>query len=156
MNRSLDLACAACCAALAIVLAGCQAAGPSVRKAGAVTDPCAERLHDICGHLLLYYSLNRRLPDDLADLKSTDSGQLPPLVCPVSGRPYIYNPDGLPVPGRPGSLVLYDASPSHSGMRWGVLAGVAAESQPLAARVVLLPETPVFSAKKQQKTRVGP
>src|SRR5260221_4292549 len=35
-----------------------------------MTDPCAARLQDISGQLLLFYALNRKLPDKLDDLKS--------------------------------------------------------------------------------------
>src|SRR5688500_14109954 len=35
------------------------------------TDPCATRLHDISGALLLYYARNNDLPPALADLQGT-------------------------------------------------------------------------------------
>jgi hypothetical protein len=148
MRRSLDLLCLACGVALAMVAGGCQTSTPSARRPDAVIDLCAERLHDICGRLLLYYRVNGKLPAALADMRGLDSGALPPLVCPLSGKPYIYRKDGLRVPGRPGLLVLYDAEPVHSGMRWGISVETASEGQPLTGRVVLLPDSPLFSAKK--------
>ena len=151
MNRSVDFPGLACCVVLVMIAAGCQTAAPAVRKAGAEFDPCADRLHEICGDLLLYYSAGGTLPKGLADLKSVSSGPLPPLVCPVSGKPYVYNPVGLPVAGRRGRLVIYDAEPSHSGKRCAILADVGAEDKPLSARVILVPEAPVFSGAKPQK-----
>jgi hypothetical protein len=148
MRRNLELLSLACGVALAMVAGGCQTSTPSARRPSAKIDPCAERLHDICGRLLLYYRGNGKLPVALADMKGLDSGALPPLVCPLSDKPYIYRKDGLRVTGRPGLLVLYDAEPVHSGMRWGISVETASEGQPLTGRVVLLPDSPLFSAKK--------
>ena len=93
-----------CC----VILVGCQTSTPDIPESGSVIDPCADRLHDISGHLLLNYSLNQRLLQTLDDLRAA-SGQAeaPPLVCPVSGKPYIYRPEGLQVSGQVGRLVLY-------------------------------------------------
>ena len=118
---------------------------PSVR----IDDPCAERLHDICGQLLQYHGIYRKLPAALADLQHLEATKPPPLVCPVSGQPYIYNPEGLQIPDRPGRLVLYDPMPSHSGMRWGVFVSDPASGKAVTTRVVLLSETPALSAGKQ-------
>ncbi|MCX5653260.1 MAG: hypothetical protein NTY65_01205 [Planctomycetota bacterium] len=149
MSRNLDLIGLACCVALATIAVGCQAAAPTTRKTGVETDPCADRLHEISGHLLLYYSTNGVLPDDLAGLNAATATPLPPLVCPTSGKPYVFSHEGLSVQGRRGRLVLYDTTPCHSGKRWAILAEVLAENQPLSARVILVPETPVFSAGKK-------
>jgi hypothetical protein len=153
MNRSVDFPGLACCVVLVMIAAGCQTAAPAVRKTGAELDPCADRLHEICGNLLLYYSVSGTLPKGIADLKSVSSGPLPPLVCPVSGKPYVYNPVGLPAAaGRRGRLVIYDAEPSHSGKRCAILADIGAGDQPLSARVILVPEAPVFSGDGRRKT----
>ena len=154
MNRR-NLVGLACCAALAMLAAGCQTAAPAARKTGVEIDPCAERLHEISGVLLLYCSVNGKLPKDLADLKGADSAPLPPLVCPVSGKPYIYNRDGIAVQGRLGRLVVYDSTPSHSGKRWGILADLGADHKPLSSRIVLVPETPAFSAPRKPEPRPG-
>jgi hypothetical protein len=148
MSRGLDLVGLACCVALATIAVGCQAAAPTTRKTGVETDPCAERLHEISGRLLLYYSVSGKMPAVLPDMKGVDSEPLPPLACPVSGKPYVYNPVGLAVKGRLGRLVIYDPAPSHNGKRWGILAAVGAGDQPLSSRVVLVPEGPVFSGGK--------
>ena len=146
--------------AFAVAAAGCRTAAPAARRAGADIDPCAERLHDTCGRFLLYFSINGSLPDTLDELARAESqtppppgtgGRTGPLVCPISGKPYVYSKDGPRLPGRAGLLVLYDAEPVHSGMRWGILADVAAEGRPPTLRVILVPETPVFAAEKQKK-----
>jgi len=155
MNRSASLLGLACCAALATLALGCQTAAPAARKTGAEIDPCAERLHEISGALLLYCSVNGKLPDTLADLKGADSAPLPPLVCPVSGKPYIYNRDGISVQGRLGRLVVYDSTPSHSGKRWGILADLGAGYKPLSSKVVLIPDGPAFSAPRKPELRPG-
>ena len=118
------------------------------RRPSTVSDPCADRLHDLCGQLLLYFSATGEMPATLDDLNRMDSQTLPPLVCPISGKPYLYNKDGLRVPGRAGLLVLYDAEPVHSGMRWGIMVEAGGAGQPLSGRVVLLPESSVFSTNK--------
>jgi len=137
-----------CCLLAAAIAAGCQVAAPSPRRPSTDLDPCAERLHDACGRLLLYSRTNGRLPETLDDLARPDSGAIAPLVCPASGKPYVYSKDGLRVPGRAGLLVLYDAQPVHSGMRWAILVEGSDKGKPLAGRVVLLPDGPLFSEPK--------
>lgn len=118
-----------------------QAARPSVKS-----DPCAERLHDLCGHLLMYHSLNRKLPDTLEDLKESGMGDLPPLTCPASGKPYRYMPAGMTVPGRDEIMVICDPVPIHSGMRWAVMVAPPESGQALATKVILLTERAVSTA----------
>ena len=105
------------------------------------SDPCAQRLHDLCGPLLFYYALNRRMPERLEDLR--DIGGPDPdieFTCPASGKTYVYDAQGLPRRGQPGVLVLYDAEPSHSGMRWAVAVEEPKPGQPLIPHVVAEPE----------------
>lgn len=147
MNPSRKLMALACRVgpwALMALACGCEVTEPEmVRPPSVRKDPCAERLHDVCGHLLLYYASHRKLPPTLAELKSTRTMGLPPLACPASGKPYVYDPAGLSIPGRPGRLVLYDPEPSHSGMRWGILVGTPADGANITARVVLVAEKDV-------------
>ena len=116
---------------------------PSVQ----IDDPCAERLHDVCGELLLYHSIHGRLPKSLEELQALDVTATP-LVCPISGEAYIYNPKGQQITGQPGRLVLYDAIASHSGMRWGIMVDDAGSGRLLQARVILLPEESVSGASQ--------
>ncbi len=142
----VGLATLACCIGLAALAAGCRTAAPAVRRPSVEADACAERLHDLSGRLLLHYSLHRRLPETLEALAALDPEQPVPLVCPVSGEPYVYRPKGLQVPGHPGRLVLYDAVACHSAMRWGVFVDDAGDARRLTARVILIPDELVPSA----------
>ena len=112
-----------------------------------VNDPCADRLHALCGPLLYHYALNRRLPehlDQLAEMAGPDPAV--GLDCPVSHRRYVYVPTGFPLGDQPGFVVLHDAEPSHAGFRWAVVVEEPkgrGPQQPLITRVVAVPE-PVF------------
>ena len=137
--------------ALSMFLAGCrmsETSDPLVRRPSVKMDPCAERLHDVCGQLLLYHSAYKRLPRTMEELKTMDSGQTPELTCPISGEPYIYNLEGLLISGHSGHLVLYDAKACNSGMRWGILVDIPTGNKPLTARVVLLPDDSVSQVDK--------
>jgi hypothetical protein len=146
VKPSPSLLALACCIGLAALATGCRTATPAVRRPSVEADACAERLHNICGRLLLHYALHRRLPPTLEALEALDPEQPVPLVCPESEKPYVYRPKGLQVPGRPGRLVLHDATPCHSGMRWGVFVDDVEDAGRLIARVILLPDDIIFSA----------
>jgi hypothetical protein len=113
---------------------------PEVARPSLQEDPCAERLHDLSGRLLLYYSQHGRLPATLDALPPLDPANPTPPVCPASGRPYVYAPAGVRVPDQPGRLVLYDAQAIHAGMRWGVFVDEAPDGARLTARVLFVPE----------------
>ena len=135
-----------CWLALAALAVGCQTPVPEVQRPSVKKDPCAERLHDICGKLLLHYSIHNKLPQSLQELEAPGSKDPSQWVCPVSGKPYIYNPDGLRVAGRLGRVVLHDAIACHSGMCWAILVDDPGGGKPLTARVILLAEESVSSA----------
>ena len=127
---------------------GCQMEGDSVasvQRPSVCTDPCAERLHDLCGQLLLYHATQGRLPKSLQELSATGDGSASELVCPESGLAYIYEPEGLRLTGQSGLLVVYDATPCHSGMRWGIFLDETGKGDAMA-RVVLLPEDALQAA----------
>ena len=132
-------------AACVLLATGCSVpAGPS-RPGGGAVDPCAEKLHDISGRLLLYFEANHRFPVLLDDLPGVSGASA--AVCPVSGRAYVYDREGLRLPGRAGRLIVYDAVPVHGGMRWGiVIAPEVGQGQPLVAEVILIPESVVQKA----------
>jgi len=139
-------------ALLAAFVAGCAA--PAHRSAStdqktaanqapiSNTDACAARLHDLSGPLLLYYATNHKLPPSLEALRSTGMDMPEDLTCPVSHQPYVYNPQGLPAPNGMGKLIIYDATPAHSGMRWAVaIIEPQRQIDPLIAKVVAVPNT---------------
>jgi len=123
------------------LVAGCGAPAPHVSRPGAARDACADRLHDVSGQLLLCYAATGRLPPSLEDLRTArGTAQNPPLVCPVSGKPYLYRPEGLLLPGQPGRLVLYDAAGAHAGMRWGIVIAAGEPGASLTASVIPVDE----------------
>ncbi len=137
--------------ALGVLAAGCQmeeGSVPAERRPSVRIDPCAERLHDLCGQLLLQHSLDGKFPPSLDQLPGIGGPDAAQLTCPVSGLPYVYAPDGLRIAGRSGLLIVYDATPCHSGMRWGVLVDGLGGGKAVTMRVVLLPEDSLRSAAK--------
>jgi hypothetical protein len=138
---------------LGLLLAGCTNPAPSPRTADPAqqlkqpvglsnTDPCAMRLHDICGGLLLYYFQNAELPERLQDLNNIPGAEGPlDLTCPESKQPYIYEPRGIAIPERNSFVILYDPAPSHAGMRWAVLIEQPVPGEPLVTKVIPMPES---------------
>lgn len=128
--------------------AAADAAGPqqpSARPDGnnsptAAGDACAARLHDISGLLLLYFVSNQRLPERLEELAPlSDSPSTFQAICPASGRPYAYTPQGLPGAGTDRVLLVYDETPAHGGFRWVIVASPPQGDQPL--RTFVMPYT---------------
>lgn len=105
-----------------------------------ITDPCATRLHELSGQLLMFYAVNKRLPDSVEEL-TPFTGTAFAADCPTSDQPYVYAPGGL----RSSSsgdrrLILYDATPAHRGLRWGVFIAPPQGMQPPATWVILMSE----------------
>jgi hypothetical protein len=111
-------------------------------------DACADRLHDISGQLLLCYSRNGQLPKRLEDLAEMGTGIVPPLACPVSGKPYVYDRQGLAIPKSDKKILVHDPLPCHTGKRWAVVADAVEADKPLVCRVVLMPDGPIFTPGK--------
>ena len=99
------------------------------------------RMHDLCGPLLMYYAMHKRVPASLEDLRhvAADFGTLD-FNCPVSGLPYIYDPNGPSAPEGDATVVIYDQTPVHSGFRWCVTVAAPVGGQ-LVTKVVALPES---------------
>jgi hypothetical protein len=89
------------------------------------SDPCATNLQTLTGQLLFFYSVIGTLPPSLDKLPKMD-GETASLVCPKSGKPYVYFPEGLRAPAdlmafdrktgsaREGNmLILVDSEPAH-------------------------------------------
>jgi hypothetical protein len=125
-----------------VMAAGCapQPPAPASRPAGLLEDdPCAERLHDLAGQLLMFYVQHHKLPRELSQL----GPDAPKPLCPVCGDPYVYNPQGLAVPGSSARAILWDALPCHSGVRWGIVMETPSPGHPLKIDVIRLPAEPV-------------
>jgi hypothetical protein len=105
-------------------------------------DPCSSRLHDICGPLLLYYATHAQLPKSLDELKQVPGFEsLTDYTCPVSNKPYVYNPKGVRGPNISQIAVIYDPEPTHNGYRWAIAIEEPAGNAPLQAKVVAWPES---------------
>ena len=119
-------------------------------------DPCAGRLQDICGQLLLYYARNGKLPSRLDELASVpDLDGAPDYNCPVTHLMYAYAPRGLWIAGDPHELIVYDAVP-HGGKRHVILFIPTAHGrQPPTADAVTMPEK-VFEAYKPSRPAPRP
>lgn len=132
----------AACALLGALLAGCEMPPPAAttRPAAALTqaDPCADRMHDLCGAFLLYYMAHHDLPPALADLAEVDKSVA--LTCPATHRPYEYVREGLNVRGETAKLIVFEPAPCRQGLRCGILCQRAQPGKPLILRVGRLQE----------------
>jgi hypothetical protein len=103
-------------------------------------DPCAMRLHDLCGPLLFYYARFNMLPPKAEDLAAMPGFDVPAIACPVTNKPYLYNPHGPTGPDPGSRIILYDAA-AHDGRRWGIAVTEPEPGQALVAKVVVVPES---------------
>ncbi|HYE21133.1 MAG TPA: hypothetical protein VEA69_21985 [Tepidisphaeraceae bacterium] len=111
------------------------------KQSEANTDPCATALHDLAAPLLMYYQANGKLPPDLAAVRQNPAfDESMSLACPVSRRPYVYNAAGIPAGGNKGRAVLYDALPTHGGMRWALTIVEPEGQRAIVTKVVALPD----------------
>ena len=141
------------------VLFGCHAPEPArvADRPGTELAPCAERLHELSGSLLLYSATHGRLPGSLEELRAADAKcSLEALRCPISRKTYAYHPQGIPLPDGQSALVLFDAAPVHRNGRWAVAISSTAARSPLVARVVWVPETVVGSVLGTRGTPGAP
>jgi hypothetical protein len=129
--------------ALAVLFVGCAAPAaprpkttPAKTAAISNTDPCAMRLHDISGALLLYYSTHRELPATLDELKDLGASE---FTCPVSHQAYVYDPRGLPAPDGNARVVVYDAVAAHRGLRLAISVVPPEQGTALVTKVIALP-----------------
>ena len=105
------------------------------------TDPCAMRMHDLAGRLLLYWFHRQQLPETLEQLAEVEGEPpLPPLVCPETGTAYLYNPGGIYLAERNIYVLVYDPTSAHAGWRWTITAAEPDEAGTLVAKVVAMPE----------------
>jgi hypothetical protein len=135
---------------LCLLAAACQQAAPKTAAPApkqldksilALTDPCAVRLDDITGALLMYYSQHHQLPTKLEDLRAAGVADATlAFTCPISGLPYVYAPENLERLGPDRRPIVYDPAPSHDGHRWVVVAAPVRPGLPVNMWVVSLDE----------------
>lgn len=89
-----------------------------------------------------------RFPEKLEDLRRISGGPLE-LECPVSGKPYVYERQGIALKGRPGFVIVRDSVPAHSGLLWAISVLPAGGAE-LDARVIALPESAFEEAKPSE------
>ncbi|HMB94788.1 MAG TPA: hypothetical protein VKK61_01985, partial [Tepidisphaeraceae bacterium] len=93
--------------------------------------------------------VNHHLPAQLSELADLpDVGTLPEFICPVSHQPYIYDRAGIPLPEQQSRIVLYDATPAHSGLRWGIALNQPQAGKAIIMKVIALRES-IFTASQQ-------
>src|SRR5438067_5520126 len=86
------------------------------------THACADRLHEIAGAMLLYYSVNHRMAATLEELGKSPGGEnIGVASCPVSGKKYAYEPEGVIGPDGISRVVVYDVDAVHGGLRVGIV-----------------------------------
>ena len=105
------------------------------------TDPCAERLRDIEGALLMYYALHKQMPPSLQELAPLADLDTPlNFTSPVTGAPFGYNAAGMPAPGRSKRIIVYETVPEHVGKRWCIRMPLTDPTAAQSAEVVEIPE----------------
>jgi hypothetical protein len=101
-------------------------------------DACATKLEFVCERLLQYYASHRALPPTIEELRTSVATDVD-LKCPLSNVAYVYNPHGVRLGETRWRIVLWDASPVHSGMRWGIGLGETIRGGAMEAQVLALP-----------------
>lgn len=91
-----------------------------------LTDPCAARLHDIAGALLLYYRVKQQMPAKLEDVRSLGSiAQDLEFSCARNGAPFVYVPNGMAAVGKEQRIIAFDPTPiGRPRFRWCLIASV--------------------------------
>ena len=140
-------------ASVAALLAGCKtgpkpppATAPSLSQSESPvigsTDPSAMKLHDLSGAMLMYYALNKRLPDSIDDLRPLADGDAgADALVPGTRTPYVYSANGIVLQDQSARVVLYEPAPLHDGFRLAVRIDEPKPDRPLIARVISLPES---------------
>lgn len=106
------------------------------------TDDCVDRLHDICGGLLLFYVDNWRLPTNLDEMRTLpDVKEAPPFECPLSQRPYVYTPTGIRIPEKKLWVIVYCPTPAHAETRWAISITEPTPDKLPQTKVIRVPES---------------
>jgi hypothetical protein len=109
--------------AAAAVAAGCQAPSAPAAKAqkaadSELLDPVAQRMHDICGQILLFHGSHSRLPTSLAELCQAGGMDGRQVLDPSTGRAFAYAPAGLADVAGAGKIIAAAAPGGAARWRW--------------------------------------
>ncbi len=114
---------------LGALLVGCApSTGPSARSTVGPSEPAvpqgpdasAERLHDVCGSLLLFHASQGRLPDSLAELAAATGLEASRTLDPATGRPFAYARGGFAASAEGASVVVLAEPAPGAAVRWAV------------------------------------
>lgn len=134
---------------VAVIGGGCESssAPPPPRATKAMTDPSAERLHELSGAVLLHYIRHNQLPASLEALHELDASIGDPID-PLYGDPYVYLSPPVDLPGRRGQLLMYapGVARGHRASRWAVLVEGVGQDASLTTQVVLIPSAEIAKA----------
>ena len=127
---------AACAMAL---LAGCvsEPVDPAPREVPTGLNPTAERLHEICGSILLFHGAYHRMPESLEELRRATGMTPDAIIDPVTRRPFAYVPEGFATSPAGRRAVLLAAPGPGAETCWAVT--VLQANRSLSAKVVALP-----------------
>ena len=118
------------------------------------TDPSAMNLQDMSGAILMYYALNKRLPENLEQAAPLADAPVS-LTVPGTDKKYLYTPNGFLLQDRESRIVVFEPAPMHNGFR---LAITMADPQPNVApvcKVIALPES-LFLLRPPDSTTEAP
>ena len=124
------------------------------------TQASADRLHEIAGCLLLYYSQYGQLPDTLDVLRDDATLACPPLVSPTSGKAYVYHRPPLPMGPRPGALLIHEPVPYASAsqvfgepVHWALLVDAEQGGASLGTQVIFVAAREIRTAQQRAQHR---
>ena len=136
-----------------LLLVGC-AANPKQAKTGDTpaapskpggalisnNDPSAIKMHDIEGAILMYFAINKTLPEHIADALPLADVPLD-LKVPGSEKEYVYTRDGIRLQDQEARYILYEPAPMHSGFRLAIKLNDPEPFKALVMQVIPVPES---------------
>ena len=103
-------------------------------------DPSAIKMHDIEGAILMYFAINKTLPEHIADALPLADEPLD-LKVPGSLTEYIYTRDGIKLQDQEARYILYEPAPMHSGFRLAIKLNDPEPFKALVMQVIPVPES---------------
>ncbi|MBI1371542.1 MAG: hypothetical protein GC159_02095 [Phycisphaera sp.] len=127
-------------ALMSMSLGGCAEPGRGAtthRTAKESPDATAQRLHELCEYILMYYARHRALPPSM-DALVADEPEADALL-QRTGETLVYHADPRHVPGRPGMLLIHDTAATRDGV-WTIFVEPQQRSGQLAVQVLQISE----------------